>query len=129
MNAEALDLLREIRDELMLLRSALSPKQRQTALCNGDRAALGVLLPAISEAVGSRTFSIRELLEHAKLEIDATAPLRAALAKVDASPRKLGRLLKRGTDVDIDGYRIVEIGASRDGMLRTVVTITRKNSH
>ena len=127
-NAEALMLLREIRDELRAIRSALSPKQRQPVLCNGDRAALETLLPAISEAVGTRTFSTRELLDHAKLEIPQTAALRAALVALENNPRKLGRLLSRGADVEISGFCITESGTSRGSVMRTVIRITRRNS-
>ncbi len=127
-NAEALMLLREIRDELRAIRSALSPKRRQPVLCNGDRAALESLLPAISEAVGTLTFSTRELLEHAKLDVEANVALRAAIASVGDNPRKLGRLLSRGTDIDVGGFRIAESGTTREGVLRTVISITRRNS-
>ena len=124
-----LKVLPEIRDALHALSAALAPakRQRHPILCNGDRAALQKLLPAIAEAVGIRTFAIRELLAHAQIDIESTASLRAALDSVGRNPRKLGRLLKRATDVDIDGFRIMESGVSRDGTLRTVITITRRN--
>ena len=125
-----LKVLPEVRDALHALSAALAPakRQRHPVLCNGDRATLERLLPAISEAVGSLTFSTHELLEHAKLGIEATAPLRAVLDTIGNNPRKLGRLLSRGTDFDIAGFRIMESGVSRDGTLRTVITITRRNS-
>jgi len=134
MDAEALQLLREIRDlhragldELRALRGTLAPHIRKRTLCNGDRDALERLLPAIAEAVGTLTFSTHELIEHAKLEIKANVALREALASIGDNPRKLGRLLSRGTDIDVAGFRIAESGSSRDGVLRTVITITRKN--
>ena len=124
-----LKVLPEIRDALHALSAALAPakRQRHPVLCNGDRAALERLLPAISEAVGAEHSRYANFSSTRSSTSKSTASLRAALDSVGKNPRKLGRLLKCATDVDIDGFRITESGISREGMLRTVITITLRN--
>ena len=91
-----------------------------------DKIKLETLLPVIWEAVGNRTFSVRELFDHAELDIPASIALRDVLEFIGSNPRAIGRLLGRGTDIDVCEFRIVESGPSREGMLRTIIAVTRK---
>ena len=69
---------------------------------------------------------MRELFDHAELDVSASIALREALESTGGTTYAIGRLLRRGADIAIGGYRISESGSSSDGMLRTVVAVTRK---
>lgn len=130
MSPEAIDLLREICHRLDGLPAAIAAaiahqRHAPRRLSRADEAALAALLPAISKTIGARTFSVRMLTEHAALDVGPAIALRGALASI-GSPHKIGRLLLRAEGADIGGFRIVASGHSREGMLRTIVTIGRK---
>jgi hypothetical protein len=83
-----------------------------------EAVAPAVLVAAIVDAIGSRTFSSRELLRHAEV---VEGPLRAALGNLTA--KQLGKLLLRlaveGTD--FDGATVEQVGDNRhQGMLWAV---------
>ncbi len=128
-DTDLLALLRDIVDEIKGLRSDLAAVERQRSaprrLSRADEEALVALFPALAAAVGTRTFSVHELHEHARLPVAPAVALRAALAAV-GNPRRIGRLLRRAEGVDVGGYRIVANGHSREGMLLSVTAITRK---
>jgi len=123
MDDEALvELMREIRDQLAALPAAIAAAigQRHAArrLSRADETALSALLPAIAKAVGNRPFSMRELIQHAALEIAPAIALREALASAD--PRRIGRLLRRCCGNDVGGYRVREVDSRRDGVVWAV---------
>ena len=89
MNAEALMLLREIRDELRALRLADATKRKKPVLRSTDRDSLAVLLPALYETTrfkqpgaprhATHNWTTKELLEHTRV-------FPALLASVEKSP-------------------------------------------
>src|SRR5262245_13164504 len=100
-NDRAIEWLVAILEELRALRD--HPERRRKRLSPRDRAALAVILPLIAVAIGDRAFTVHELMEHGTLPTRTT--LRMAIERV-GDARKLGRLLRRGEGVDIDGYRL-----------------------
>lgn len=113
------DLLRELIAEVQGLRRDLAERRVDGRLAAVDRRALGALLPVVATAVGARTFAVRELVDHAGLQIPAAIALRAALDAAGGA-RKVGRLLARGDGVDVAGFRATSCGEDRDGRLWTV---------
>ncbi len=116
---EALELLSEIRDLLMALPGAIAAsieRQHRTPrrLSQADGAALRQLLPVIVAAVQGHPFTLRELAEHATLNIAPAIALRDALVSITS--RRLGRLLRRAADVGINGFRITALESTRDGV-------------
>lgn len=110
-DSDALSLLREIRDELRLLRADLAGHGRrpQTDAAN--------LLRLIATFAGDRAFSARELVDHAKLPTssDLLAAIVAAVGTVN--PRKLGKCLRRLEGLDLDGLRLEVVGVDRSGLI------------
>lgn len=118
---EALQLLREIRDDVRSIGATLNRQvRRPQPLSASDQSALETLVPTIIAAVGDRTFTVRELFQHADLTIPAAVALRKALTSI-GSTKKVGRLLHRGEGLDISGLEIVSNGRTDHGVLRTVV--------
>ena len=115
MTADAVELLRDIRDELRALRADLAGRQRR--LAPADRDALERLLPIIASTVAGRVFGVAELAAHARLP-SATA-LREALASIGGS-RKVGRLLARAAGADVNGLRVVRVGEDSAGALWSI---------
>lgn len=86
MGEEALDLLRELLDEMRGLRADLAGQRRR--LAPADHQALALLLPVLAAVVGPRAYSVAELRVHATLH-DQTE-LRDTLARAGA-PRRRAR--------------------------------------
>ena len=103
---EALQILREIRDELRGLRSDLAGRGRG-ALNHADLVKLKTLLPAIRAAVATYSFTTTSLAERARLMGDAT--LGDALTMCGTG-RALGKLLRRGAGHDVDGLCLRKTG-------------------
>jgi hypothetical protein len=76
------------------------------------------MLRCISEFVGDRAFSVRELIDHAGLPV--AADLQAAIAASlggTLNGKRLGRLFRQIEGRDVEGLRIVAIGSDRDGVI------------
>ena len=85
-----------------LLAAVTAPSARHAAtLSRADRARLGRLLPAIAGVFGLGPFVARDLTDP-----DLTDPKNQALvlATQGLTPAQLGRVLRRGAGVTIDGY-------------------------
>lgn len=122
---QALELLTQIADDVRAIRAAVDARHVRRRLSRGDEMALVALLPVIAAAVGNRTFSVNELFAHAELNVESSIALREQLA-VAGNSRRIGRLLIRADGVDIGGYRIVAVGHAREGMLLSIIAISRK---
>jgi hypothetical protein len=108
------DLLRELVAEVRGLRADITRRQRRR-LFEPDRAALAKLLPIIATAVEYRVFTVRMLVEHAKLP-QATA-LREAIDAVGGA-HALGHLLKRSDGCRVAGFVLDSVdGNDRDGRM------------
>jgi hypothetical protein len=105
------ELLREIRDELRLLRSDLAGRRPQVDQLTS------ALVRCITDAAGTRPFSAWELVEHSRLPL--RAGLRAAMAAAGAAEncRRVGKLLKRVEGLEVDGRCVVRVGADREGAI------------
>jgi hypothetical protein len=118
-----LDLLVQIRDELRSLPAAIAAAiERQhhvRRLSPTDEAELSALLPVIFGAIKSRPFLVRELFQHAGLNIAPAIALCNALKSTN--PQKLGRLLSRACDINVGSYHVRKCGKSkRDGLVWAV---------
>lgn len=114
--AADLHALREIRDELRLLRAGKAGRGRQPQTSAAN------LLRLIAEFVGDRFFSARELAEHAALP--ASSELHAAIvgAVGVANPRRLGKYFRRIEGQELDGLHMKAIGNDRDGLIWRVAS-------
>ena len=122
MDPETVTILREIRDDqreirdelrgirLLLERHDHTPRR----LSQADEKALSKLLPVLVTAIQGRRFTVRQLTEHAKLQVAPAIALREALGSTN--PRRIGRLFRRSCYNDVGGYRIKEVGFTRDGV-------------
>jgi hypothetical protein len=119
--AAVLALLAEIRDELRGLRAdlAASAPRAVTPIAAYDRND-AELLRAIAATSEGRKFSVSGLLERVEAVEDRAADRRlrqaivAALGTVDG--RRLGQLLRRVENADIEQLRVVRVGENRDGI-------------
>jgi hypothetical protein len=113
--------LREIRDELRALPAAFAAAiklehRAPRRLSSADETMLRPLLTAIIDTIGTRDFYVRDLINHAKLDIASAIALQKALASIGGA-LKIGRLLRRGVNADTGIYRVIAIGPTRDGVL------------
>lgn len=104
--------VREIREQLMRTPltdiSALEPK---------DREVLGILLPAMKEAVGRALFTLADLREQASLHPGLAVALER-IARMRVSQKSLGKLFARAADKDVGGAVIRRRrDAERDGVV------------
>ncbi|MBB3020664.1 hypothetical protein FHR70_003750 [Microvirga lupini] len=77
---------------------------------------LAALLDAIASAVGARVFTASELADFA----EAAPPeklLTALHAAGGTSPRKVGKLLRRMEKQELAGWRVLQVGSDRDGII------------
>jgi hypothetical protein len=107
--------LRDILDELRLIRQAIERPRPESSLSRTDRETLTRLLPAIGGAVGSELFSSAEICEH-----DA-AGLRLVCAGLTV--KQLGRLLARAADQPISGYMVLRESKEAGAVLWRVVQV------
>ncbi|MGE0875665.1 MAG: hypothetical protein AB7O31_13460 [Burkholderiales bacterium] len=80
----------------------------------------GEHLRAIAAVVGSRLFSVNELLRHATLTDDGE--LRGALVGIAGAlnGRRIGKVLREVEGQNIDGLRIERVGEDRQGITWTL---------
>jgi hypothetical protein len=118
MDAEVVDLLREIRDRLaglpeaiaMAIKSERSPRRRSQA----DAVALATLAARDRRRGDGPSFTLHQLAEHAQLTVAPVVALRETLATID--PTRLGRLLRRAADCGIDGFTVTAPETMRAGV-------------
>jgi hypothetical protein len=115
MNAETVELLREIRDELRAIREAV---ERHGAQPQPD--ATAQLLRAIYAAVGDRVFSAGDLLIHAALPVAGSLHTAIIAAVGVCNARKLGKTLARIEGHELDGVRAVRVDSDSTGILWSV---------
>jgi len=109
-------LLRELIAEVRGLRMDLARQAGAPVQAEG----LADLLEAIAFTVGDRMFTAPELAKFA----EAAPPeklLTALHAAGGTNPRKVGKLLRRMEKQECGGWRVVQIGTDRDGILWKVV--------
>ncbi|HZH10567.1 MAG TPA: hypothetical protein VEZ24_09360 [Microvirga sp.] len=105
-------LLRALIAEVKGLRADLA---RQTG-AEDPASTLGDLVEAIAFTVGDRVFTAPELAKFA--EAAPPEKLQIALhAAGGTNPRKVGKLLRRMEKQECGGWRVVQIGSDRDGLL------------
>lgn len=112
---EMLALLRQIAADVHILVAA-----NYRAGASNDNAALSTLLQAIAAASGGLKFTVAELLLHAEVVADRAADQHLHDAIVGAAGaingRRLGKLLGRLEGTELDGLRVVRVGADREGI-------------
>ena len=112
-DADVVDLLRAIRNELQALRADLQrDRRRPGAISRTDRDQLTRLLPALVGAHGSDEFAIHEVIG-----------LPAVRAATHLAAPQLGQLLKRAAGVPIGGYVVQCAGAELHRRLWRVVAL------
>jgi hypothetical protein len=115
-SSETNELLRELIAEVRGLRAALA---RQP----GDQSpssSLADLVEAIAFTVGDREFTAPELAKFA--EVAPPEKLLTALHEAGGTnPRKVGKLLRRMEKQECGGWRVVQIGTDREGIIWKVV--------
>ena len=116
------ELLAAILEELRGLRADLADRKRGR-LSLADRALLAAFLPVVAAVVGARAFTVRELVDHARLPTEAA--LLDALAAAGGA-NKAGRLLKRGNGIEVDGMMAWNVGDDRDGLVWRVRAAIRR---
>jgi hypothetical protein len=101
--------LRELVTALAVRVEAIEHRLNTSMLRREDLAALSRILPALAGALGSEMF----------LASEAVSSENAALALVLAgmNARRLGRLLRRGEGISIEGYVVHAQGAESGAML------------
>ncbi len=115
---ELLSVQREIMGALAAQRAPKSPLSRV------DRHLFAAIVPEISQAVGDSGWTVRELLDHARLRDPALlTALDDAIGLDDGTGRRLGKLLARVAMFAIDGFRVEKIDDARAGTLWRVVRI------
>ena len=93
----------------------LEQGQLSKRLCRADRARLSALLPALAGVVGSDVFRAGEV-------VGSNHPgLRLVLG--DATARSLGRLLRRGEGVPVNGHLVQQVGVEAHAALWSVVQV------
>jgi hypothetical protein len=109
----------EVLGELRQIRQLLQRQQRPvSALIRADQALLGRLLPAIAGALGSESFTSRDLVA------DSSPGLRLVLR--DLSVKQIGRLLSRAEGIPLEGWVIERCGVEINVTLwRAVATVIR----
>jgi hypothetical protein len=109
----------EVLGELRQIRQLLERQQRPvSALSRADRALLGRLLPAIAGALGSESFTSRDLAA------DSSPGLRLVLRGL--SVKQIGRLLSRAEGIPLEGWVIERCGVEINVTLwRAVATVIR----
>jgi hypothetical protein len=107
------DELRGLLTALAIRVEAIEHRLNTSPLRRADREALSRILPAVAGAVGSELF----------LASEAVASENPALVLVlgGLNARRLGRLLRRGDGVDVDGYMVRANGTEGGAMLWSVV--------
>lgn len=113
-DAETVELLREIRDEVRLLRADLAQREPVAALRSKDREAMARILPVLQENF-TGTFGTWELRDCAEQADVLGANLRLVFKKRTA--RELGKLFQRTQDHDINGLRLRRVGSDANGAL------------
>ena len=108
-------LLRQILTELQVIRSALAEAGYGVSLTNDHQ-----MVAAIAEAVGSRTFTAAELIEHADTVGGGLAAQLAAGLSGKLTSRGLGKLLARLDGKPFDGLEIRRLGDDRNGAIWAV---------
>jgi len=108
---EALALLRQILERLVAIEARLAVRKPEISAADAE------LVRRIAEAVGARTFSGWEVVDHARLP--GAADLRAAVVAAIGSEnsQRLGKRLQRVEGQDVGGLRVVRVGVDRDGVL------------
>jgi hypothetical protein len=106
------EILEELRGISAKLDRGLAP------IARADRELLAVLLPAISEALGTQRWTGAELFDHAQRnEAELLVALDAALGLDESAVRRLGKLFSRAHGVTLDGLlRIERHDEKRDGL-------------
>jgi hypothetical protein len=101
--------------ELRARIDAVEHRLSSSRLRREDRAALGRILPALAGALGSEYF----------LAAEAVASHNPALVLVlgGMNARRLGKLLRRGADVPIDGYIVHPQGMEAGAVLWEVLGV------
>ena len=97
------DLLREIRDELRMLRAELRPRR---VISHEEHLLLSKLIPAIKGSYGSTAWTCRELL---------ALPVFRELTHL--SCRELGTLLSKAAGVNVSGFTIEPSGKDHGRVL------------
>ena len=78
------------------------------------------LIPAIARAVGSRAFTSKDLLAHARVD----RALAEAIENTDATTvREVGKLLSRLSRDTYDSFMLAKVDAGRDGAIWQVATV------
>lgn len=110
-------LLETLIDEVRQLRVEMLEHQGRRTLSRADRATLEQLLPPIAGALDSELFLASDLFEH------PSAALRLAIRAL--TPKKVGRLFKRGAGYAVGGYVVrsdgIEAGAHLWRVTRTLL--------
>jgi hypothetical protein len=115
-SSETSALLRELIAEVRGLRVDLARHAGAPTPTEG----LANLLEAIAFTVGDREFTAPELAQFA--EIAPPEKLLTALHEAGGTnPRKVGKLLRRLEKQECGGWRVVQIGNDREGILWKVV--------
>lgn len=100
-----------------LPRDIVREGHRGASLTREDRDRLAVLLPAVSLAVGSAIFTVRDLVGHAKTDAELQAVIDKQFGTDAGAPKKLGKLLARCDGFAEEGLRVAGVRKVRDGML------------
>jgi len=126
--AVAITLLETISAQLDALPRAIVAAQRERgrALSKSDREALAILLPEISQSIGNRMFTVKELVDHARVaDVALLAAIERALGPIvpSSTVKRIGRLLHRADCFTLGGLAVERIGSCRDGALWTVTQV------
>jgi hypothetical protein len=106
-----IEVLKLVRSEIA---AAVHQLRAEVAACDRERINAQLLLAIYRHAKG-RTFSVRELLDFARMMHPLAFAVAAAVDPSNA--RKVGRLLAKLEDADLNGLRLVRDGQDRDGTL------------
>ena len=80
----------------------------------------------ISDAVGDRMFSVRELLEHAGVDDVLRAGLVKAVGEFDSrTARRIGKRLQRAAGQRLNGLHVERVKCERDGAVWRIVSAAR----
>ncbi len=109
---EILAVLREIRDELHVLRELAEAREPRGALRHHDRTAMQRILPVIA-ANFEGAFSTWELIDAAKQSDMLGANLRLVLG--NRAAQQTGKLFQRSAGHAIAGLQIRRVGQDGDG--------------
>ena len=108
--------------------AAAVPERRASTLNDDERAVLALLLPAISRAVGDRSFTTRELVHHAAtVDPELRIAIERATMTLNAnSARRIGKRLQRAEGLAMSGGLHVErCDVDREGVVWRVVAAVR----